>query len=179
MPAWLSIILILLGIVLLFLGKRLWLVGAGVGALLGVSLVGLVPALQGIWLGALVILGLAVALGVLAVVFKGFSSLIAFGLGFLAGSAIILGILDLFSINGGIINIALALIAGLVGAGLARRFFKWVIMGIAALTGALLVVRGFGFLIGGNGLNEFLASLLVLVIAGGGFWYQYQQEKKS
>jgi len=39
MFTWLSILMIVLGIALLFFGRRLWLLGTGIGALLGASLV--------------------------------------------------------------------------------------------------------------------------------------------
>jgi len=177
MATWLILILILLGLALLLFGKRLWLVGSGIGALLGASLVGLLPGLLGGWFGALVIIGLAVAFGILVTVFKGFTSLIAFGIGFLAGGTIALSILDLFAINLGFLNIVLALVIGLVGAVLARRFYKLLIVVFASLTGALLVARGVQNLMGGAGSNEAIGTLIVVVLAGFSLWYQLRAEK--
>ena len=70
MAPWLSLGLVVLGIAVLFLGNRLWLLGAGIGALLGTSLVFLFPSILGGGLGVLTILGLAVTFAVLAVVLR-------------------------------------------------------------------------------------------------------------
>jgi hypothetical protein len=123
-------------------------------------------------------LGLAVTLGVLAFVFKRFGSLIALGIGFLAGGAVALNVLDLLSLNAGLWSFLLALGLGAVGALLARRFYKWVIVIVAALVGALLVVRGLEWLVSG-GLNDALASILALGLAGLGIWYNLRQEKQT
>jgi hypothetical protein len=47
----------------------------------------------------------------------------------------------------------------------------------AGLTGGLLVVRGIDLLLGGDGLNDALSSLLVLALAGGSVWNQLRGEK--
>jgi hypothetical protein len=129
-------------------------------------------------LSALIVLGLAVTLGVLAFVFKRFGNLIALGIGFLAGGAVALNVLDLLSLNAGLWSFLLALGLGAVGALLARRFYKWVIVIVAALVGALLVVRGLEWLVSG-GLNDALASILALGLAGLGIWYNLRQEKQT
>jgi len=175
METWLIVLIIALGIVLLFFGKRLWLLGAGVGALLGVALVRLIPGLGSGWMGALIILGLAVTIGVLAIVFKSFTNLLAMGLGFLAGGAITLSILDLFSLSSGFWAFIIAAGGGLIGAILANRFFDWVILISAGLIGALLVMRGLDLLVSG-GLSDLLVSLGVIVLAGLSIFYMARKK---
>jgi hypothetical protein len=179
MAPWLAILLIAFGIALLFIGKRLWLLGAGIGALLGTSIVFLFPSLLGGWLGVLTILGLAVALGVLAVIFKGFTKIIAWGIGFFAGAAIAMSLLDILSINAAWWNILLGFVGGVIGAVLANRFFDWVIIISAAIIGAMLAVRGLEMLLGAAGLNDALATLLVVVLAGVGIWYNIRTKRKG
>ena len=58
MAPWLSLGLVVLGIAVLLLGNRLWLLGAGIGALLGTSLAFLFPQIFVGWFGILTILGL-------------------------------------------------------------------------------------------------------------------------
>jgi len=175
METWLIVLLIVLGIALLFFGKRLWLLGAGIGALLGVGLVRLIPGLGSGWLGVLIILGLAVTVGVLAIIFKASTHLIAYGLGFLAGGAITIAIVDMFSLSSGVWSFLLAVGGGLIGAVLANRFFDWVILIFAGLIGALLVMRGLDLLVSG-GLSDTLTSLGVLVLAGLSIFYQWRKK---
>lgn len=177
MYTWLIIILIVLGIALLFFGKRLWLLGTGVGALLGVTLVMLMPQLFGGFLGATTIIGLAILMGVLTFVFKAFSKVIAWGLGFLAGGAITMSVLGLLSINAGFWSFLIGALGGLVGIVLANRFFDWVILIFAGLIGGLLVVRGIELLMGGAGLNDALSSILVLALAGFSIWYHARNQR--
>jgi hypothetical protein len=172
----LTVTLIALGGALLLFGKHLWLVGAGVGVLLGAALVGVVPGLTGSWAGVLIILGLSAALAALAAFFKGFASLIAFGIGFLAGGAITLRILEQLSIAEGVLSLLLAVGIGLVVAFLARRFTHFVIVILACLIGALLVVQGIEILIGGAGLSSTLTTVLVLLMAGPGMWFQLRKK---
>jgi hypothetical protein len=122
---------------------------------------------------------LAVALGVLAVIFKGFTKIIAWGIGFFAGAAIAMSLLDILSINAAWWNILLGFAGGVIGAVLANRFFDWVIIISAAIIGAMLAVRGLEMLLGAAGLNDALATLLVVVLAGVGIWYNIRTKKKG
>ena len=177
MAPWFAIVLTVFGVALLLIGKRLWLLGAGIGALLGTSLVFLIPGLLSGWLGVLVILGLAVTFGVLAIIFKGFTRLITWGIGFFAGAAIVMSLLDILSINAGGWNVLLGFAGGVVGAVLANRYFDWVIIIAAAIIGAMLAVRGIEMLLGSVGLNDALATLLVVALAGFGIWYNLRNKK--
>jgi len=177
MAPWLSLGLVVLGIAVLFLGNRLWLLGAGIGALLGTSLVFLFPSILGGGLGVLTILGLAVTFAVLAVIFKGFTHIIAWGIGFFAGAAITMNLLNILSINAGGWNALLGFLGGVVGAVVANRFFDWVIIISAAIIGAMLAVRGAEMLLGVTGLNDALATILVVALAGFAIWYQLRNKK--
>lgn len=172
MFTWLSILMIVLGIALLFFGRRLWLLGTGIGALLGVSLVLLMPGLFGGWLGVIAIVGLAILVGILTFIFKAFGKVIAWGLGFLAGGAITMSLLGLLSINAGLWSFLLGVLGGLVGIVLSNRFFDWVILISAGLIGAMLAVRGVELFMGGTGLNDALSSILVAALAVFSIWYQ-------
>jgi hypothetical protein len=129
-------------------------------------------------MGVLTILGLAVAVGVLAIIFKGFTHLLVFGQGYLAGEAITMNILDIFSLSSGFWNFLLADGDVLIGALLANRFFDWVILIFAGLVGGFLVMRGFDLLVSGR-LSDTLTSLGVVVLAGLSFFCQVQKKLVS
>jgi hypothetical protein len=137
-----AIILIVLGALVLLFGKRVFILSAGVGALLGVGLLRLIPGEQVGTLALLVIFGLAIVGGLLGFFVKGLSHLLVAIIGFLAGGAITLGILDSLGLSLGLLSFLVALGGGVIGLVLANRFFDWAIVVLAALTGALLVTRG-------------------------------------
>lgn len=165
-----ALALIAFGVAVLIGGNRLWLIGAAAGALLGVGLLNLFNVAYVSWVALFMVIGFAVALGIAAVVFKGFASLIIMALGFFAGGAIVLAILDMFNLNSlGLLAWIAALVGGAVGAVLARRFQAWAFIAIAAIVGALLILRGAQILI--PTLDGTIASLLAIVIAGAGIFY--------
>ena len=88
--------LIVIGILVLALGKRLAVLGAAVGALLGVGLLKLTPATSGPW----VTLGIPIALALVGFFGAGFAkgliNIVVLVMGALAGAAIVMGFLDLF-----------------------------------------------------------------------------------
>ncbi len=133
-----SLIVIVLGLVLLGFGKRMWLFGAGVGAVVGLALLRFLPGAQDGWLGFLVVFGLAILFAVGSGIAKGFIGLITLALGALAGGAIVLVVLDLFSLDWGLVNWLLALVGAVIGAGVMSKFKDWAIIILAALVGALL-----------------------------------------
>ena len=110
-------------------------------------------------------------------IFKGFTHLIAWGIGFFAGAAITMNLLDILSINAGGWNALLGFLGGVVGAVVANRFFDWVIIISAAIIGAMLAVRGAEMLLGVTGLNDALATILVVALAGFAIWYQLRNKK--
>ena len=165
-----SILLIAIGIAVLVVGKRLAVLGAAVGALLGVALLRWIPGSSGPLIAFGVPIGLAV-LGFFAAGFaKGIVNIVLIVLGALAGVAITLAVLDLFGINTGLFDWLLALVGGVIGIVVVMRFKDWALIVLAGLIGGLLVTRGLAdwlpFLAGAAG------TLLVLVLAGASIAYQ-------
>lgn len=164
------ILVIAIGIAVLALGKRLAVLGAAVGALLGVGLLNLFPG-SATPLTVLLIPGLLAVIGFFVAGFaKGIVNIVLLVLGTLAGAAIMLGFLNLFNLTSSLIVWLLAVLGGVVGLILIRRFKNWAMIILAGLIGGLLITRGLTvwlpFLSGGIG------TLLVLVLAGVGIAYQ-------
>jgi hypothetical protein len=174
MTAWTGLTLLILGVVVWFFGNRLWLMGAGAGALLGIVLLTWFPFLAGGFIGFLIVAGLAVALGVLAFIGKAFTKIIAMVVGFIAGGAIVIALLELFNFNASLMVWFLALIGGAIGALLFARFFSWALIILASLLGSVLVVRG-ALDAALPMLQGTLGGLLILVLTGLGIWYHYRR----
>ena len=164
-----AILILALGILVLALGNRLVILGAGVGALVGIGILRFLPGSQeSLWWWVIPI-GLAVLCMIGAVVFKGFVSLITLAIGAVAGAAIVLAALDLFGLNFGLFDWILALIGAVLGVIVIGRFKDWAFIALAALVGALLTVRGLQMFV--PFLQGFVASLLGVVLAGGSIAY--------
>jgi hypothetical protein len=164
------IFVIAIGIAVLAFGKRLAVLGAAVGALLGVGLLQLIPGSSGPLIQLGVPIGLA-ALGFFGAAFaKGIVDIVLLVIGALAGAAIVLGFLNLFHLNLGLLDWLLALVGGVVGLIMVRRFKEWAMIILAGLVGGLLVTRGLSVWL--PVLEGALGTLLVIVLAGGGIGYQ-------
>ncbi len=164
------ILVIAIGIAVLALGKRLAVLGAALGALLGVVLLSLFPG-SATPLTILLIPGLLAVIGFFVAGFaKGIVDIVLLVMGALAGAVIVLGFLNLFNLTSGLIVWLLALLGGVAGLILVRRFKDWAMIILAGLIGGLLVTRGLTvwlpFLQGAFG------TLLVIVLAGLGIAYQ-------
>jgi hypothetical protein len=117
-------------------GDRMWLLGAGAGALLGMALLNPVPALATGGLNLLIVGGLAVLFGVLGFIGKAFAKIIAMIIGFIAGGATMLGFLDILGLTSvGFWAWILAVIGSLIGAGWFARFLDWALIIFASLLG--------------------------------------------
>ena len=171
------ILVIAIGIAVLVFGKRLAVLGAAVGALLGVGLLSLFSASG----DPLLQLGLVVLLAVLGALAGGFArglvDIVILVLGVLAGAAIVLGFLNLFNIGPGLLNWLLAAVGGVVGFILMRRSRKgskdWGIIILAGLVGALLVMRGLSILLPSiQALQGVVGTLIVVVLAGASIAFQ-------
>ncbi|MBP6440116.1 MAG: hypothetical protein KA259_00810 [Caldilineaceae bacterium] len=168
--------LIAIGVAVLVFGRRLAILGAAVGALLGVVLLGLFTASGDLWLQLAFVGGLAVAGFFVAGFARGIVDVVLLVMGALGGAAITLALLDLLGMTDpGAVRWLLAVVGGAVGLIMMRRFRRgsrdWGIIILASLIGALLVTRGL------TALLPFLQdtiwrSLLFIVLAGGGFVYQ-------
>ena len=162
------ILVIAIGIAVLVFGKRLAVLGAAVGALLGVGLLSLFSS-SGDPLLQLAVVGLLAALGFFVGVFaKGLVAIVILVLGTLAGAAIVLGFLDLFNMDLGLMRWLLAAVGGVVGFVLIRRARQgsqdWGMIILAGLVGALLVTRGLTILV--PSLQGVVGTLIVIVLAG-------------
>ena len=169
------IMAIVIGIVVLVLGKRLAVLGAAVGALLGIGLLTLFPGDSGPWITLGIPIGLAV-LGFFAAGFaKGVIEVVILVLGALAGAAIVLGFLNLFRIDLGMMNWLLAVVGGVAGLMLIRSSRKsskdWGMIILAGLVGSLLVTRGLTVLIPSM-QDTLISTIVVVVLAGGSIAYQ-------
>jgi hypothetical protein len=169
------IILIALGVAVLLLGHRLAVLGAAVGALLGVVLVRLLNIDSSFLVQLAVVLGLALV-GFFAAAFtRGIIEVVILVLGALAGAAIVLGILDLFNADLGLVGWLLAVIGGVVGLILIRRARRgprdWGMIILASLVGGLLVTRGITQLFPSM-QDTIIATIVLVVAAAAGIAYQ-------
>ncbi len=139
------ILIIVLGAAVLAFGRRLAVLGAAVGGLLGVVLLRLFPGSSDLLIQIGIVIALALA-GFFAAAFaRGIIDVVILVLGALAGAAIVLGLLDLFGIDLGLMNWLLAVVGGVVGLMLIRRSRRrsrdWGMVILAGLIGGLLVTR--------------------------------------
>jgi hypothetical protein len=174
MFVWTGLMLLALGLVVWFFGDRLWLMGAGAGALLGIVLLRLFPGLADGFVGFLIVAGLAVALGILAFIGKAFTKIIGMVIGFIAGGAIAMAILETFGVSMGVMDWFVALIAGGIGTLLFLRYFDWALIILASLLGSTLVVRGAMASVLPSLMGPW-GGLLILVLTGLGIWYHYRR----
>jgi len=166
------VLIIAIGIAVLVFGKRLAVMGAAVGALLGVGLLRLLNIPLTDVLLTLLIPGLLAVIGFFVAGFaKGIINIVLLVLGALAGAAIVLAFLDLFRINAGLLDWILAIVGGVVGLILVRRYHDWALIILAGVIGGLLVTRGLSAWL--PFLNDSLVgTLLVIVLAGGSIVYE-------
>jgi hypothetical protein len=165
-----------LGIFVWLFGNRMWLLGAGAGALLGFGLLTLIPSLSDGWLGFIIVIGLAILFGVLGMLGKAFTKLIAMVIGFIAGGALVIAFMGMFGIEVSFLTWIIALLGGLIGAGLFSRFVNWGLIIFASLLGSMLVVRGLGDLFLSS-LNGTLGSVVVVVLTIVGIFYHARKMK--
>lgn len=160
------IILIVVGIIVLIFGRRLAILGAAVGALLGFIVVRLLndPSMG---TQLLIVLGLTLG-GFFAAAFaRGIVEVVILVIGALAGAGIVLGFLNLFNLDLGLLGWLLAVVGAVIGFMLMRRARRgsrdWGMIILASLVGALLIGRGLTQLI--PALQDTLISSLVLIAA--------------
>jgi hypothetical protein len=151
------ILAIVLGLVLLVLGRRLfWLFVAVVGFLLGVEFAGVLLADHPKWVVLLVGLGTGLLGALLAVL----AERVAFALGgFYAGAY--LALLAAHTFWGGDAGLLWFLVGGVIGAVFAALIMDWALIVLSCLVGA-------GAIIGAVGLGQATGALafVVLTIAG-------------
>ena len=161
------VLLIAIGIAVLVLGKRLAVLGAAVGALLGVVLLSLLSPSGGLLIQILLVGALAVIGFFVAGFAKGIVNLVLLVMGALAGALVVMAFFGLFNITSSLLVWLLAIAGGVAGLILVRRYKDWAMIILAGLIGGLLVTRGlinlFPDLLA---LQGALGTLLVLVLAG-------------
>lgn len=162
--------LIVIGFVIMAFGNRLIVFSAGVGALVGVAILHLLPGDHTGLVWWLVPLGLAALFAIGTGVAKGVVRLVALAVGALAGWAIVIEMLDLLGFDLGVLAWVLALIGAVIGAAILSRYERLTILVLAELVGALLVVLGVRILL--PFVQGWLATLIGLALAGLGFAYQ-------
>ena len=173
-----GLILIALGVVVWLYGDRMWLLGAGAGALLGFGLLNLIPSLAEGTLGLLIVVGLAILFGALAFFGKAFAKMIAMIIGFVVGGGLAVALLGLFGMSFGLMDWLLALLAGVVVAVLFARFLSWALIVFASLVGSMLIVRGSTVAFPGL-VDATIGTLIVLVLTGIGIFYHYRKSRPS
>jgi hypothetical protein len=151
---------IVLGIILLLLGRRLfWLFVALVGFLLGMELTWVILGEQPKWVMLFIGLGTGLVGALLAVLVER----VAFALaGFYAGAYLALIGAQAFGVGGN--TILLFAVGGLIGAVFAALIMDWVIIVLSCLVGAGAVVVSLGL-----GQRVSLLIFLVLAVAGAVF----------
>jgi hypothetical protein len=164
------VLLISLGIVVLLLGKRVAVLGAAVGAIVGVALLYLFSASGSLVWQLVLVGGLAIAGFFLAGLAKGLVNIVLVVLCALAGAAIMVTFLDLFNVEAGWVNWVLAIVGGLIGWMMYSRFNDMALVILSAIIGGLLVTRGLANLL--PAFQGWLGTLVTLVLAGGGIGFQ-------
>jgi len=164
------ILVIAIGLAVLVLGKRLAVLGAAVGALFGLGILHLFPELSSPVLVIAIPLVLAVIGFFITSFAKGIVTIVLLVIGALAGAAIMLGLLDLFGINFGLLDWLLAVVGGVIGMMLVSKFKEWTLIILSGLIGALLITRGLTIWL--PFLQGLIGTLLVIVLAGVGIALQ-------
>jgi len=175
MTTGIAVAVIVLGVVVLLFGRRVWLLAAGVGALLGIGLLQFLPGLQDGIGAILLVFGLAIAGGVLGVIFKAMAHLVVMIIGFIAGGGLVLAGLDALAIDLGLWAFVVAAIGGLIVAVLANRFFDWAVIVLAGLVGAALTMRGLQLLV--PSLEGWIGLIIGVVLAVLGIIYQSRRKR--
>jgi len=135
-------ILVVFGALVMLFGRRMFVLTAGIGALIGLGVLNLVPREQVGLFAVLLVSGLAIIGGLVGLFIKGSSHVLITIIGFLAGGAITLAIFDSMGFTVGLFDLLVGLIGALIGLALANRFSDWAVVVMPAVTGALLVTRG-------------------------------------
>jgi hypothetical protein len=170
--------LLVLGIVVWLFGRRMWILGAGAGALLGFGLLRLFPGLADGFIGFLIVAGMAVLFGVLGFIGKAFAKLFTMILGFVIGGGLALAFFDSLGLNFGFFDWILALVVGVIVAIIFARFLDWALIIFAALLGSMLIARG-GLVAFPNLLTGTTGTIIVLILTAIGIYYQYRQSKPA
>jgi hypothetical protein len=153
----LSILTILLGLVLIVSGRRIfWLTIAAVGFLAGLVLTIFLLEIEPEWIGWVIALFAGGLAALLAIFLQRVAVTIA---GFLMGGLFLVWLLQ-FLINLDRLEWLIYIVGGVIGAVLAASLFEVALIGLSSLAGAALIVGTTGF---GADLRFIVFMVLVLV----------------
>jgi hypothetical protein len=160
-----GIILVLLGIVVLFAGRKLyWLFVGVVGFFIGISLAHLFFSSE----TEIVMLVIALAAGIICASLALFLHQFAVGLaGFAVGGYLLATFLDTLHLNFGIADWIVYLAGGIIGAAMIVALFDWSLIVLSSLTGAGLMVDGFSRIFSLNEWVNIFAFVFLCVIGIG------------
>src|SRR5512135_2805795 len=155
----LSILDLVLGVILLVAGRRLfWLLVGAIGFVIGVML-----ATRFFHGSELTVVLAGLVLGIIFALLAIFLESLAIGIaGFLGGGYVLLSIATMLGLDrGGIGSVIIFVAGGILGAIFVGILFNWALITISSLAGASMIVQAFGMTAATAGL-----VYLGLVIAG-------------
>jgi len=161
---------ILLGLVLLLLGRKLfWLFVGTIGFIFGIEYAAQYLAGQPNWLIVLI----ALVIGFIGAVLAIFLQRLAIGAaGFIAGGYIVVSLLNLWGFSTGQFSWVLFLSGGIVGGVLVVVLFDWALVILSSCSGATFIVQG-------AQLDILSSTLLFLALATAGILMQSIQLQKK
>jgi len=170
MESLLPVLLVVVGIVVLFIGSRLYALGAAVGVLFGVVLVHELFPAQEVW----VRLGVPIVFGVFGLMLGLFAKrmfrIILSVIGAVAGVTIVLAFLELVGLDLGVWDWILAFAGGLAVSLFVRYSTRWSMIILSGLIGGLLIALGLGGIIAP--LQGTVSWIAGIAAAGAGIAYQ-------
>ena len=133
----LPIISALVGVALLFFGRRLfWLFVAALGFAIGLQLAPYLSQNPPLWLSLLLSLGLGLLGALLAIMLQKLAIGIA---GFLAGGSVAVAVVAAFWVNHAHYSIITFVVGGIIGALLLVALFDWALIIFSSIEGARLI----------------------------------------
>jgi hypothetical protein len=134
-----QILVIIVGVAVLLLGRRLfWLFVGAVGFLVGVELAGRFISAQPQWVIILIALVIGLVGAVLAVVLQKIAIAIA---GFLVGAAVASAAITFLGLHLGRFEWIPLVVGGFIGAIFVIAIFDWALIILSSLTGAVLILQ--------------------------------------
>ena len=157
---------IVIGIVILMMGRRLAVLGAAVGAMLAVLLLRWMSGTADLWVQFGIVVAFTIGGFILAGLTKGIVDIVLLVICAIAGAEIVLGVIDIFRTDLGWLQWLLALIGGIAGVMIYRGSKEFAMVLLSGLIGALLITRGLSAWL--PFLQGFLGTVLFVVLAGAG-----------
>jgi hypothetical protein len=166
---------IALGALVAFMGRRLAILAAAAGFLIGFNIVTQLFAPVDVLLAVIIGGGAGIAAVVVVSVAKRLAQMIAGVVGALAGGGISLWALDMLNLSLGLGNWLVLVIGGIVGFVLMTRFFNFGLVVLSSFVGASLVSRGAQDLLQLNDTVTLIIGIAVVIVA---MLYQFRAAKR-